>query len=245
MKKNILIIFTLLLLNMQAFAQEKSDSEQKTDDSKAIEEKVEEEQIPLAEKLPTLPRKNLIIYEFNPVKNKDGIVTLVEFNDLGCKECLTKSKEFYAQLSKENMKHVKVIYKHANSNNLNLVNQLAISGLVADSLGKFWEFKKQVGLKDYSNFDNQISLFLELGADKNKLTDLLNDSTKTLYRQIDADANYAASLKSKTVPMFYLDGYKVQEDLTVPEVNEYIQTKVDSHLKAVYEEQNKYKMGKF
>ncbi|HAG52922.1 MAG TPA: hypothetical protein DCL21_03955 [Alphaproteobacteria bacterium] len=250
MKKSLLLIFTLFFISLQAFAQENSNNEEQVnaEDTKSQEEstiKADEKSISLSEKLETLQVQKMRLYKFNPIKNFEGVVTLVEFNDLSCKECLLKSKKVYDSIGEENLKNLRIIYKFINKDALNLVNQMTVYAMAADEFGVFWEFKEAITNKNISTHDEIIELLLSLGIDKKELLDDLAHGAKNYYKQLDADVKFANSIENTQAPMIFVDGYRVNDDFTLEELNEYISNQIEKFKKQKDEEENKYKMGKF
>jgi len=242
-KKSLFLIFTLLFISLQAFAQENSTNEEKVDSELA--EKAEEKAIPLAQKLEELKTQKMKLYKFNPIKNLNGLITLVEFNDLNCSECLEKFKEIYDSIDEENLKYIRIIYKFTNKDVINLVNQMTIYAMSADKFGVFWQFKEEIGKNNLSKHDEIIDLLLSLGVDKKELLNDLKNRSKDYYKQLDADVKFARTIENSTAPMIFIDGYRVNDDFTLEELNEYISIRVEELRKQKHEEENKYKMGKF
>tara|TARA_Y100001960_G_scaffold303341_1_gene355293 strand:+ start:3148 stop:3900 length:753 start_codon:yes stop_codon:yes gene_type:complete len=250
MKNITLIIFTLLLTSLQVFAQENVENKEEktaevTETTTPEEPKEEVEQVAILERLKDIKAKRIKIYEFNPIKNSQGFITIIEFNDLSCKECITKSQAFYDSLGQDNLKNVKLIYKHSNSNKTKLVNQTTVYGLVAAKLNKFWEFKEEISRNNYTSNEDLISAIMTAGVTKEELYNNLMLNSDLFYKNIDADDKYAKSLRSKQVPMFYVDGYKVGEDIMPDEVAGYIADRTTEYMNAKKLEDNKYNMGKF
>lgn len=237
-----LIIFTLLFGSMQAFAEEKPKEM-----SSAVSENEEntKEKISVLEKIKNIEPTKIKIYDFNPIKNPKGVITIVEFNDLSCKECLVKANNFYSELSQDSLKNIKIIYKHINSNKTNLVNQPTVYALVAANLGKFWEFKDVLTKNNLETNEQIIEAMTSIGIKKQDLYDNLMMKSDKFYKNIDADEKFAKYLKNTSAPMFYVDGYKVDEDINKEELIEYITLRNQEFLKARELENNKYKMGKF
>lgn len=251
MKNISLIIFTLFLCSLQAFAEENvtpekvEQAEETAKDTENSEEKAEEEKVFITEKLADIDKKNIRIYKFNPIKNPKGFITIVEFNDLNCDECILKSKEFYSAINVEDLKNIKFIYKHINNDKTKLVNQKTIYGMVANNFGKFWEYKNEIlDGKNHSNEDI-INSMMSLGIKKDQLYNTLMFESDRFYKNLDADNQFAQSIKSHTSPMFFIDGYRVNEDISLQEINEYIQLETQKFMAAKAKEDNKYKMGKF
>lgn len=250
MKNISLIIFTLLFTSLQAFAQEKVEESNKTEQVEQAPEVENADKAPvkesnLEEKLKNLDPTKIRIYEFNPIKNPEGVVTIIEFNDLSCKKCLQEAQEFYSAINKDDLKNVKLIYKHVNSNDTKLVNQETVYGLIADKVGKFWHYKEEITNNEYKSNEDYISAMMTAGVSKTQLYDNLMLSSESLYKNIDADDQFAQSLEGKSIPMFYIDGYKLGKDLSLEEVKEYISLKVQKSIEDKEKENNKYNMGKF
>lgn len=251
MKKSLIIIFTSLLLTMQAFAQE--NQEETTPDSSTVEkteqaktdEKSAEPKLTLKEKLLKAQKKRLKFYKFNPVKNKKGYVTLVEFNDLDCAECLDKSKKVYDTILAEHEQYIKVVYRHINHDSTKLVNNIEVYAMLANDYGKFWEFKNKLYTNSYKTEEQLIELLLEIGLTKKQINESLAEKYRYYYYNLDVDHQYAVSIESHSTPMFFVDGYRIDEDITLQELNEYIQLKVTEFLEKKEKEDNKYKMGRF
>lgn len=251
MKKIHIFIFTLLLTSLQAFAQENVEKDstnakpEQTENVAKESEKKEENKVSLADRLKELEVKKIRIYEFNPVKNPKGFITIVEFNDLNCKECLAQAKEFYDVINKKDLENIKIIYKHINKDKTKLVNQNTVYGMVANRLNKFWEFKDDITVNDYKTNEDYINSMLSVGINKEELYNNLMLNSDRFYKNLDADEHFAISIKSHATPMFFIDGYRINEDITLQDLNEYIQLKTQEFMEAKAKEDNKYKMGKF
>lgn len=243
MKTYLIIIFTLLLSTMQVFAEENIDNTEITEEK--TEETIEEVKISIQEKLDKASKKKIKIYKFNPVKNKDGYITLIEFNDLSCDECLKKSEEVFNTIKNDNLKSIKVIYKHLSSDSKKLTNQKEIYSMLANDYGKFWAFKEKVTLNSYTKEDQYVELLLSLGLTKKEINNSLTNKYQQYYYNLDADNNFAKSVRSSYTPMFFIDNYRIDEDISLNEVNEYIELKKVKYLEDQKKENNKYKMGRF
>lgn len=251
MKKSLIIIFTSLLLTMQAFAQENQEettpdasSDEQIEQSQATQENAEPK-LTLEEKLLKAQKKRLKFYEFNPVKNKDGYITLVEFNDLDCDKCLEESKKVYDTILSENEPFIKTIYRHINHDSTKLVNNIEVYAMLANDYGKFWEFKNKLYKNSYKTEEQLIELLLDIGLSKKQINDSLAVKYKQYYYNLDVDHEYSVSVESHSAPMFFVDGYRIDEDITLQELNEYIQLKKKEFLEKKEKENNKYKMGRF
>lgn len=243
MKKKLILAMSLIFLgNFCAFAQEKD----KENIEKNVEEtqNLEKTQESLEEKLAKSHPKKIKVYEFNPVKNPKGIVTFIEFNDLSCKECLNKSNEIYNAIGEEMLQDMKIVYKHIQEKPNALVNKHAFYGALANKYGKFWEMKEHFRKKDYTEDDQVIDDLLKMGLKQNALFDVIMNSGDTFYKHLDVDAQYGMSLKSHASPMFFIDGYRLEEDISLQEMIEYIKLKKQDWLLKKEQLENKYKVGK-
>jgi protein-disulfide isomerase len=244
MKKNSLIIFTLLLISLQAFAEEKSTN-QKTENVLNTKDAIKAKDNNIKDKLAQIKPKTIKVYDFNPVKNKNGIITIVEFNDLSCNECLKKANDVYKNIAPKNQEYIKYVYKHQYQNKTNLINQITLYGLIANNFDKFWDLKDILTQKNLKDNDQIINALKNLGIKEKDLYNSLLLNSKDLYNKIDTDNNYAKTLKISNTPTFFIDGYQIDADLDAKDVNNYINLKVDEFIVNKNNEDNKYKMGKF
>jgi len=198
----------------------------------------------LNEKLSKSNSRNIKINEFNPIKNKNGFITLIEFNDLNCKECLLSAEKTYEAIPKEDLSSLRIIYKHAQKNHIELVNKLAFWGFVAKDCDKFWDFKDKVTQNEYKKDEDIINEFINWGINQKDIFDKLNLRGFDFYKYIDIDTQYAETVKGHTIPMFFIDGYKVDEDISLQEMLEYIKLKKIEWLKKKENLESKYKIGK-
>tara|TARA_Y100001960_G_scaffold48438_1_gene49084 strand:+ start:213 stop:920 length:708 start_codon:yes stop_codon:yes gene_type:complete len=235
---------------MQAFAQENKEentsadtSVEQSDASQEVENA--EPTLSLNEKLEKARQKRIKQYSFNPVKNPEGQIILFEFNDLDCADCLEKSKKVFNTITSDNEKSLRIVYRHINHDSTKLVNNIEVYGMVANKYGKFWEFKEKLYQNSYKTEEQLINLLLSIGLTKKQINAGLTDDYKEIYYNLDADHSYAVSIESHSAPMFFIDGYRLDEDISLQELNEYIQLKKKEYLEKEEKENNKYKMGRF
>ena len=65
------------------------------------------------------------------------------------------------------------------------------------------------------------------------------------YKQLDADNNLADDFEMSSTPLIFINGYKVDEDLTFEEAIIYANYLAKEELTKQEKEKNKYKIGKF
>jgi len=209
-----------------------------------VDEVSEEAQKALADKLEKTRPRQLKIYDFNPVKNPNGYITLVEFNDLSCKECLLNAQEVYDAIKGDDFDGLKVIYKHVQNSPVHLANKQAFWGFLASDYNKFWEVREKFVKNDYKTEDEFIDEFLKLGITRKDLFSNIQHKGEAFYKQVDLDSQYASSIKGHTSPMFFIDGYKLDEDISLQEMIEYIKLKKQDWLERKKQLEDKYKVGK-
>ncbi|MCP4355570.1 MAG: thioredoxin domain-containing protein [Proteobacteria bacterium] len=229
-----------------SYAQENSEEAAApvTENDEKVVETAESIQLSLKDKLSKSRPRDIKISEFNPIKNRKGFITLIEFNDLSCKECLADATKIYETISAEDLPSLKIIYKHAQKDRAELVNKLAFFGFLAKDYEKFWEFKDKITNNEYKDDESIIEEFLNWGTTQKELFNKIKLRGPDFYRYIDIDTQYAELLKGHTTPMFFIDGYKVDEDISLQEMLEYIKLKKIEWLEKKEKFESKYKVGK-
>jgi len=210
----------------------------------AVDEISEEAKQALTDKLERTKPRQLKIYDFNPVKNPKGYITLVEFNDLSCKECLLHAQEVYDAIEGDAFDGLKIIYKHVQDSPVHLANKQAFWGFLAADYNKFWEMRKGFVKNEYKTEDDLIAEILKLGVKRKDLFFNIQQKGDEYYKQVDLDSQYAESIKGHTSPMFFIDGYKLDEDISLQEMIEYIKLKKQDWLERKKQLEDKYKVGK-
>ena len=142
----------------------------------------------------------LKIYDHNPIQNRDGIITAVEFIDFGCARCLVDAN-FAHRILKDNV-NVKLISKLNNvepEKNLHIAN---IASLVAAKENKFFKFREKQ-LTTASNDLNDIINNLETsGVSLRSFRRAITVSTDALLHNLAKDIAQAEHLGVTSYAIF-------------------------------------------
>lgn len=206
----------------------------------------EEQKINLEQKLNTLKKYKFKISKYNPQTKDYGFAQIIEFNDLSCYECLQESKKFYELLSDEQKQNANIVYKNLKKLDPSNVDNKALYGYLANDLNLFWQFKQSLTDKEYKNNEDLLNLLFSLGADSKQISNNLKEKSGFYYYNLDQDTQEGKKLNNHTVPMFFINGYRVFNDgLNKEELKKYLDKLYQEYQLKEHKKNNKFNMERF
>jgi protein-disulfide isomerase len=138
----------------------------------------------------------------------DAPVTLVEFSDLSCLQCMDDLKAADLAYS-ANAAQTREIQVYLPVERLNPVNLAAFYGKVAQNGGKFWEFRQALfDLKEPSP-EAYFQALVQAGVAGSDARRWLTTEARRFYRELDADAQLAHAMGLSRPPHYFVNGIHV------------------------------------
>lgn len=148
----------------------------------------------------TVETKSLEIFKHNPIKNKNGNITAIEFLDFGCKDCL-KDASYVSSIINKNQ-NIKIITK---LNNINIDKQLHIENLAAitaSQQGHFFEFKENFLNSDSNDLKSIINSLEKSNISLREFRNSLTQNSDILLNYLAKDLSQAEKLKINSYTVF-------------------------------------------
>lgn len=165
-------------------------------------------------------RQNITVYKHNPsYGNDDALIQVVEFTDLNCLQCMTFLRHVDEIMAKDKYKdHIKYTHVHLPVDLYNSTNPAAFYGKIAQELGVFWEYRKQLfninEIKDNTFMDKLINA----GANPVKIRNLVRQKARQYYKELDADALLSKNMGETRPPVLFINGVKVGYNIKIEEL---------------------------
>lgn len=145
------LMIARVVLEVNSFKQEQTQSVEKpvnTIDNnlkllqQKLDQKIQEQELkPKAEFKQSVETGFLKVFDHNPVKNKAGIIKIVEFIDFGCSSCLVDAN--FANRILKNNDNIKLISKLNNTDENKQLHIANLAALTAAEQSKFFEFREK------------------------------------------------------------------------------------------------------
>ncbi|HAG52505.1 MAG TPA: hypothetical protein DCL21_01825 [Alphaproteobacteria bacterium] len=142
----------------------------------------------------------LKIYDHNPIKNKQGIITAVEFIDFGCSSCLVDAN-FAHRILKDNV-NVKLISKLNNVEPEKSLHIANIASLVAAKENKFFEFREKQLTTASNNLNDIINNLEKSGVSLRSFRRAITVSTDAILHNLAKDIAQAEHLDVTSYAIF-------------------------------------------
>lgn len=202
------LMIARVVLDLQAM-QNKKSAEQATSSAtinmQSLQDKLDEK-IAIQESknkvdfVESVPDDALQIFDHNPIKNPNGIITAIEFIDYGCPSCLVDAN-FAHSLFKAN-DNVKLVSKLNNTDDNKQLHVGNLASLVASNEGKYFKFR-EVQLSSASTDLNQTIENLEkAGVSLRNFRRQITQKPDVLLNQLALDIAQAQNLKVKSYTVF-------------------------------------------
>jgi hypothetical protein len=161
-------------------------------------------------------RLKVVPYEHNPVTGTDDApITIVEFSDLACLQCMGQLTQIDAILE-QYADEIRMIHIYAPTDTSSPTQLAPFYSKVAQHFGKFWDYRKKVQL--VSNVQGDAYFNLATDHLKNKVLvrrAAMHEASK-FYRELDADGLLFKKMDLKISPIWLVNGVRVGQEYGLP-----------------------------
>lgn len=148
--------------------------------------------------------------EGSPFKgNADAPVVIVEFSDYQCSHCSRMTSKL-KEVIKENKNAVKVVFKNFPLSMHKYARDAAAAALVADSMGKFWEFHEAL-FENYNKLNTEKirEIATGLGLDADEFFRKMK--SQKIQNKIDQDIRDGEKAMVKGTPTIFINGKQLRD----------------------------------
>jgi len=140
---------------------------------------------------------------------EDAPVTIIEFSDFQCPYCKRWYDTVYAQLLTEYSGKIRFVYRDIPLTTIHPEAQAAAEAAeCADEQGQYWSYHDALFSGQY---DLGAQAYMQYAADLGMDTTAFNTcvAERRYKAEVDADAEFAASLNVRSTPTFFINGLAV------------------------------------
>jgi hypothetical protein len=144
--------------------------------------------------------KAIKIFKHNPIKNKNGNITAIEFLDFGCKECI-KDAILVDSILNDNT-NIKIVSKLNNIDTDKQLNIENLAAITASQQGHFFEFKTNFLNSDSNDLKSIINSLEKSNISLREFRNSLTKNSDILLNYLAKDLSQAEKLKLNSYTIF-------------------------------------------
>lgn len=139
------------------------------------------------------PTIKITVFDHNPIKNKTGLITAIEFIDLNDQK--DRDDAQFVNTILEYNKNIRLISKLNNKSENKELHIANLAAIVASENNHFFEFKNKLIKNNKHNMDYIITSLEKSGIDLRLFRKNIENNADVILRKLSQDINQAQSLK--------------------------------------------------